>query len=360
MRIAFFGTYDERAHPRVQVLREGLEERGHEIVVLNRPLAFDTAARVRLAAQPWRLPAFAARLAVAWLRLLLTARKVGPVDVVVVGYLGAFDVHLAALRFRRATIVLDRMVGLADTVADRELGSARLAGLLARVDAAASRRADLVVCDTDAQAALAASEADTPIVVVPVGAPRAWAATTPAPAPEPGEPVRVVFFGLYTPLQGAPVIGRAIARLADRADLRFTMIGDGQDRPATEAAAAPNRAVRWLDWVPTERLPSEVAAHHVCLGIFGTGDKATRVVPNKVFQGRAAGCAIVTADTPVQRRHLDDAAAYVAAGDDRALAEALAGLADDRSRLARLRERSAPPPGSVVAPLEGAITGLHP
>ena len=58
-----------------------------------------------------------------------------------------------------------------------------------------------------------------------------------------------------------------------------------------------------------------MARHDVCLGIFGTGPKALRVVPNKVFQGAAAGCALVTSDTPPQRRLLGDAAVLVPPGD---------------------------------------------
>src|SRR6266516_2310209 len=93
-----------------------------------------------------------------------------------------------------------------------------------------------------------------------------------------------------------------------REPISVTMIGGGQDEAETRAAAAANQAVRWLGWVPATELPALVASHHVCLGIFGTGDKALQVVPNKVFQGAAAGCAIVTSDTPPQRRTLGDAA----------------------------------------------------
>ena len=115
--------------------------------------------------------------------------------------------------------------------------------------------------------------------------------------------------------------------------------------------------MRWIDWVPAAQLPAIVAGHDVCLGIFGTGPKALRVVPNKVFQGAAAGCAIVTSDTPPQRRVLADAAVLVPPGDAEALAAALLRLADDRDELARLRaaarqlalERYAP--GQIVAPL---------
>ena len=87
-----------------------------------------------------------------------------------------------------------------------------------------------------------------------------------------------------------------------------------------------------------DELPGLVAGHDVCLGLFGTTPKAGRVVPNKVFQGAAAGCAVVTADTPPQRAALGDAAVYVSAGDAGALAAALRELATDRDRLWELRQ----------------------
>src|ERR1700753_556024 len=108
------------------------------------------------------------------------------------------------------------------------------------------------------------------------------------------------------------------------------MVARGQDEAETKRAAAANAAVRWLDWVPSDELPALVGAHDVCLGIFGTGEKALRVVPHQVFQGAAAGCAIVTSDTAPQRRTLGDAARLVPPGDPAALADALRELAADR------------------------------
>src|SRR5207237_3326806 len=93
--------------------------------------------------------------------------------------------------------------------------------------------------------------------------------------PEDHEPgLRVVFFGSFTPLQGAPVIGEAIALLAEEPSIAFAMVGRGQDWQATRAAAASNHGVEWLDWVEPEELPRFVAGFDVCLGIFGTGPKA--------------------------------------------------------------------------------------
>ena len=81
-----------------------------------------------------------------------------------------------------------------------------------------------------------------------------------------------------------------------------------------------------------------------------------------MFQGAAAGCAVVTSDTAPQRRALDGAAVLVPPGDPDALAAALRGLAGDRAELeqrradaARLaRERFAP--AQVVIPLRDRLS----
>ncbi len=295
-----------------------------------------------------------------WLKLRRRAKAMEQPDVVVVGYLGQFDVHLARRLFPKATIVLDYMVSMGGTVRDRGVGGRAVAAVLDVIDAAALRAADVVVVDTpehiDTLGAAAAKA-----VVVPVGAPDAWfthrepAVAPPAVPPVVPAPLRVVFFGLYTPLQGAPTVGAAMARLAGTAS--FTMIGDGQDRAATEAAAGPDVDLEWIDWLDEEALPGVVAAHDVCLGIFGTTAKAGRVIPNKVFQGMAAGCAVVTSDTECQRRMLGDAVDYVEPGNGAALARALETLAQDCELLGRRRTAAALAaaqsftPAAVVEPL---------
>jgi len=66
--------------------------------------------------------------------------------------------------------------------------------------------------------------------------------------------------------------------------------------------------------VPAAELPALVASHDVCLGIFGTGDKALRVFQQGV-PGSRRRCAVITSDTPPQRRVLGDAAVLVPPGD---------------------------------------------
>lgn len=365
LRITFFGTFDEHQHPRVRVLREGLTQLGHEVDVVNVPLGLDTASRVRLAAQPWRMPLLALRLIATWTRLLWLSRRTRRPDVVVVGYMGHLDVHLARLRWPRSHVVVDHMISLADTVRDRGIDRGLVARLLGLVDRAATRQADTVLLDTIAQLDELPTTHRDKALVVPVGAPKEWfdvadpdLDTADVPPPEQvaaTEPVRVVFFGLYTPLQGAPTIGEAIAKVGSD-NVRWTMIGDGQDRAATEAAAG-DTAVTWLDWVKYDDLPGLVAEHDVCLGIFDTGSKARRVVPNKVFQGAAAGCAVVTSDTAPQRDALGDAAVYVAPGDAAALARAITDLAENRVELWRLRRAAHKTAVACFTPA-AALSGL--
>ena len=365
--VAFFGTYDERRHPRVRVLREGLIDHGYEVSVANVPLDLDTAGRVRLASRPWRSPQFFVHMLAAWARLLWRSRGIHGPDAVVVGYLGHFDIHLARCRWPRARIVLDHMVSLADTVRDRGLDRlSPVVRALDVVDRAAIAQADIIVVDTAEHLRLLAYRHRSKAIVVPVGAPNAWFdardhRTRSASGAQ--RPLGVVFFGLFTPLQGTPTIGRAIYGLADR-DIRWTIIGNGQDHEATKLAAG-DAEVTWVDWVEAEDLPGMVADHEICLGIFGTGPKARRVVPNKAYQGAAAGCALVTADTPAQRAALGDAALYTPPGDADSLARVIGALADDASAVMERRRAAAAlatrafTPAAVVAGLVDALSSAH-
>ncbi|MGN6429408.1 MAG: glycosyltransferase [Gaiellaceae bacterium] len=333
-RVLFFGTYDARKYPRVQVLQEGFAALGDDVLECNVPLRLDTAARVRMLRRPWTVPLLAVKLAACWVRLIARARRFRGVDLVVVGYMGHFDVHLARLLWPRTPVALDHLVSAGDTALDRGASSGWLVRLLGRLDRAAVNAAHFPCVDTAAHRERVWLPARTRSVVVPVGAPSAWFYP---PAHHGGEHVRVVFFGSFTPLQGAPVIGEALRLLADDERFSFTIVGQGQDYEVTRSAAAGASNVEWIDWVEPEQLPYLVACHDVCLGIFGTGPKALRVVPNKVFQGAAAGTAIVTSDTAPQRQELGDAAVFVPAGDAAALAAELRNLADERDRLWELR-----------------------
>src|SRR5262249_2994859 len=194
---------------------------------------------------------------------------------VVVGSLGHFDVILGRGLFPRGTIALDLLIFAADTARDRRMPAGVRLRLLGLLDGIAAACADVVLVDTAEQAAMLPTGHQHKAVVVPVGAAAEWFTACPGGT---SAALRVGFFGLSPPRQATPVIGEALAKLADRADIHVTMIGTGQDSDAARTAAAANRQVSWCDWVAADRLPQLVAEHDVCLGIFGTGRKARRVV----------------------------------------------------------------------------------
>jgi glycosyltransferase involved in cell wall biosynthesis len=337
--VLFFGTYDSKAHPRVQVVIDGLRARGLAIEECNAPLGLDTQARVALLAKPWTAPLFAIRLLSKWLQLWRKASALPTADVVVVPYMGHFDVHLARVRFRGIPIVLDHFISGSDTARDRDVSGPMRDRLLGWVDHAALRAADIVIVDTDEHRDFMPEWARRKAVVVLIGAEDAWAAP-PRQSYDGTRPLKVIFFGLFTPLQGTVTVGEALGLLASETGVETTMAGAGQELSASREAAAANGRVHWKGLVPYAAMPHLTAEHDVCLGIFADNPKGLRVVPNKVYQGIRAGCAIVTSDSVPQRRTLGDLAVYVPPADPHALAAVLRDLAGDPARVAELQAKS--------------------
>ena len=336
----WLGTY-ERDYPRTRVLVAGLRERGVEVVECHRPVWERTRHKADGFLRPGPLAAAGGRYLAAWASLPLAARRAGGADALVAGYPAqpdAVPAHLAA-RARGAPLVVDMMISLLDTLGgDRGRAGRAAAPVLAGIDRATLAAADLVMADTRANADFLAARFGVPagrLAVVPVGAePERF----PAAPPPPGPP-RALFYGKLAPLHGIGTVLEA-ARRPGVPPVR--VIGQGQLGPWLEAELRRDRppGLEHVPWVPYERLGEEVAAAAICLGVFGTSAKASRVVPNKVWQAMAAARPVVTADTPGAREVLRDGreALLVPVGDAAALAAALAQLAGDPELRARMGE----------------------
>ncbi|MEW6583683.1 MAG: glycosyltransferase, partial [Actinomycetota bacterium] len=262
-----------------------------------------------------------------------------PARAVVAGYLAQPDAPFAWLAARRlgAPLVVDLMISLWDTLAgDRGTARGPAARVLRAADRLAVRAADLVLADTAANAEFIVRRLgarEDRVAVVPVGAEPALF----PPSPMPDGPVRAVFYGKLSPMHGLDTILDA-ARRPGVPPVR--LIGDGQLGAWLDAEIArdPPPGVERVPWVPYAGLGAEIAGSAICLGVFGRSEKASRVVPNKVWQGMAAGRAVVTADCPAVREVLTDGvdALLVPPGDPAALAAALTRLARDPDLRARL------------------------
>jgi glycosyltransferase involved in cell wall biosynthesis len=323
MKVLYFGTY-ERTYPRNAQVISCLRRVGVEVVERHEPVW-------EASEQKWATGIRAApRLALAQARLI--RRRPGRFDAVVVGYPGHLDLPAARRAARAAPVVFNPLVSLSDTlVGDRGRFAARslAARALQAIDRYALRSADLVVADTDASAAFLAKLASIPrdrLAVCFVGAEERFF----TPGWEARDPP--LFVGKLIPLHGLETILGA-ARLATGERLR--VVGSGQLEPLLASRPAN---VEWTRWVPYERLAGELRRAVCALGIFGTSEKARRVIPNKVFQALACGTPVITGDTPAARELLvdEESALLVPPGDAQALARALRRLTADTELRARL------------------------
>lgn len=340
LRVEWVGTY-ERDYPRTRVLVEGLCALGVQVSERHRAVWERTTHKAGGFLSPVSLAKAGASYAGAWAGLAVERHPDGHPDAVIAGYPAQPDAVPAwvVAKRHRALLVVDMMISLTDTLAGDRGRVGRTGGtVLAGIDRTTLRVADIVLCDTRANAQFMTSRfgvSPSRLVVAPVGAePDAF-----PPTPQPDGPAQVLWYGKLSPMHGLDVIVDA-ARRPGVPPIRLVGTGQLDEWLAAEIRRDPPPHLQHVPWVPYPQLAGEVAASAVVLGVFGRSDKASRVIPNKVFQAMAAARPVVTADTPGIREALVhcESGWLVPAGDPDALAEALRILAADPALCARLGE----------------------
>ena len=349
MRVAFVGGFDPE-YPRTRGLREGLQARGVEVRMLA------VSARAGFGTRQ-------AAMIAAWV-----SRGAG-VDAFLVPSFGHRDVPLLRLLAHAsgAPLLFDPLVSRWDTQV-RDVGRVRAGSFTALrlrlSDRVSMGLADIVLCDTWEHGDFFSSEfgvARRKLARVPVGADReafalgaqrAERAARGENVPSGPRPLEVAFVGGFLPLHGMPVIVQAAAILEARhgpAFARFTLAGHGMEanRVDRDLAVLGLRSVRRLPRIPYAEALRVLAEADAALGIFGTSEKAGRVVPHKVFQSLALGVPTVTRRSAAIAEYFRDgrdgqvgdrreALVTVPAGDAAALARALEELAADPVRRERI------------------------
>lgn len=351
--VCCFGAWD-RAYPRSRMIRAGFDHAGFRVVEAQVP---DQRAFRRYPA-----------LLAAWSRVASTS------DVVFVPEFRHKDMPLARLVAGRRPVVFDPLVSRWDTlVEDWRLhapGSGQ-ARWNRGIDRWAFRAADRLLCDTWAHGELFVSlgAERSALRRVLVGAEAAFFEVPPPPTEG---PVRITYVGGFLPLHGVGVMLEAFARLEGDAgslpDFQVQMVGEGIEYEQARAFVA-ERSLTRVDF--TGRLdytdaPRVLEATHIALGAFGSGEKAGRVIPHKLWQGLAAGRAVVTGDGEGPREvfRSGEHLALVPRGDAEALAAALRLLIRSPERRAALgaagqaRARETGSPEAIGAQLSDAFVGL--
>jgi glycosyltransferase involved in cell wall biosynthesis len=235
------------------------------------------------------------------------------------------------------SLVLDRKVWPRNSLRSK---------LLFLLEKTALRAADVVRVDTQANRGFIADMFNIPVAKIQstplVIDEEAFA---PWPPKIPGDICKVLYIGTFVPLHGVEVVCEAIRRLP-REKFEFTLAGDGQDAAALERLIGVDRQpnVRWLrGWASSTELAGLIGDADICLGIFGTTAKASRVFPFKNYLYSRCGRPIVSAipcgfpgESPREIPFVS-----VDAGNPAALADALQRLAEDPALRERFATRSA-------------------
>ncbi len=218
---------------------------------------------------------------------------------------------------------------------NRHTPNSNAAGKLKKREANLFSKATIVVADTPAHREFFKTELQVPsdkIEVLYVGAETGMFRAAPAPPLYP--PYEILFYGSFLKLQGADVIGRAAEKTQDLGAI-WTLLGDGEYRPACERLTRGLSNVRFEPWLPYEHLPDRIAEAQILLGIFGSSVKADLVIPNKMFQAMAVGRPVITRRSKAYQTTLEgsDVIGWVSPGDPATLAFVVRKWFEDPSKL---------------------------
>ncbi|RLA38936.1 MAG: hypothetical protein DRR42_27945 [Gammaproteobacteria bacterium] len=315
-RVVALGTYD-KGKPRTRILLRGLKENGVKVTECHIDVWSAIEDKSQVQGVKAKL-AIVCRLISAYPVLIWRYSRQPKHDVVLIGYLGLFDVLILwpFVRMRGAVLVWDVFLSLYNTVVeDRALiGRNNPASVaLWLMEWLALRLVDMALMDTQAHVDyLCKTYHCSPDKVK-----RVFVGVEPEKFDlvEQGikasvldsEPKQILFYGQFIPLHGIETVVRA-AKLTESENVQWLMIGKGQESSKIRALVEELKPVNisWLEWVEYDELIKYLANSHVALGIFGSTDKAQRVIPNKVFQILMAGRPLITADTPAVRELLCD------------------------------------------------------
>jgi len=313
--IVYFGTYETR-YPRNALMIRKLIAEGHKVSICSVPLLDAFEHKTHIFKHPLLLAKLAFNAVYCYAKLIgLLILKHRKSQSIYVGYIGQLDMLVVwpLAKLLRKKLYFNALISLYDTmVLDRQRFKPHsiIGRMLWLVDYLAFHAADTVIMDTEAHKQYISEEfhvnADS-IEAVPVDAEPQFRRLHVQKSPEYAERFVVLFYGKFIPLQGVDTILRAMHLLQEKGEnhIVLRMVGNGQLHDDMRALSNELQLqnVDWIDWIAYEELPVEINKADLCLGIFGTSDKAARVVPNKVWQCLRCGKKVITRRMSIPEKH---------------------------------------------------------
>lgn len=272
---------------------------------------------------------------------ILSRRNLKQLDFIFIGFFGHLLVLPIAFLFR-IPIIFDVFVSAYDTlVNDRKAirTDSLLAKLLFLLDKKSCEKAGLIFIDTQAHAQFFHSNFNVPlekIKVVYVGCDECIFYPREIPINE----SKILYYCSYLPLHGVDVVVQAAQIIEKTTPLKFRIIGNGveEKRVRNLALSLGVRNIEFVNQIPKEELPGEIASSLICLGgHFGISEKAKRVIPGKIFQIIAMGKPVIVGDNKANHELLthNEDAWFCEMNNPEALAKSIITLYTDN----QLREK---------------------
>ena len=216
--------------------------------------------------------------------------------------------------------------------------NSRKANKLLRNETMQFQLADRLVADTEEHAHFFSKQFNvnlSNIMVIPVGAEESLFKPAPFEASRTSA-TEVLFYGSFISLQGPQTIIEA-ARTCNQSNIKWFLLGNGPMLDECKKLAMDLNNVAFEDWIDYKELPTRIHKADILLGIFGSSDKASRVIPNKVYQALACARPVITRSSPAYpvaiHENQGSGIRLIPENDPLALCESVKLLSQNREKL---------------------------
>lgn len=247
-------------------------------------------------------------------------------DMTFLGFAPQLVMPVFGMKLRKKPLMIDFFISMHDTLCcDRKKFRPNgIAGkLLHRIDRRTLEGADKAICDTNTHGKFFCREFGFPAEkMITLYLEADSSIYYPRKAVPHGD-FTVLYFGSVLPLQGVPVILKAIDMLKGEKNLRFVFIGPLGDNPKKG-----ENITEYIEWLPQEQLAERIAEADLCLAGHFSSDimKAKRTIPGKAYIYRVMNKPMILGENAATHElysEKQDGIYFVKMGDPGALAETI-------------------------------------